>query len=169
VVTIIDSIASLSAGWYWTDHLKTEVDVGAGTEAGHYLTQRVTIDARDGSQHIESTSARRTLVIAQQYQFFRNAWFHPHVGAGAQLAWERRTDRYHPLVLYQGTAPPLVVRDGYTEGPTTTLRVRPVVSAGFKAYLAPRAFFRSDVRLELGGGVDSSTLRAGFGFDFPRE
>jgi hypothetical protein len=86
-----------SAGWYWTENLKTETDVGAGTRATAYRYRQITIDGRQSYLASETTFARRTLGISQQYQFFRNAWFHPHVAAGANLTWERLTEHFQAV------------------------------------------------------------------------
>src|SRR5690349_13605570 len=32
------------AGWYWTDHLKTQIDIGANTPARHYRYRSRNID-----------------------------------------------------------------------------------------------------------------------------
>ena len=74
-----------STGWHWTDNLKTEVDFGAGTEARAFRPEQVVIAGRTTYYTVESRFSRRTLGISQQYQFFHNVWFHPHVAAGAEL------------------------------------------------------------------------------------
>jgi hypothetical protein len=157
---------AVSAGWYWTDHLKAEIDAGAGTEARMYISRPVQVDGREAWQPVEVEFSRRTVGISQQYQYGRNAWFHSYIGAGVHLTWERRTERHHPLIVYLPASPPQTVRDAFTEGPATRLMTRPFVSTGFKGYFTPRAFFRSDLRLGFRGGLDEATVRAGFGFDF---
>jgi opacity protein-like surface antigen len=157
---------ALGAGWYWREHLKLEVDVGAGTAATAYRLETVLIDGAQTYQASESTFSRRTLGVSQQYQYGRNAWFHPHIGAGLHVTWERRSTRYQPLVVYGGTPPGRVVREAYVDGPGTNTTLRPFVTAGFKGYVTPRVFFRSDLRLALRHGLEESLLRAGFGVDF---
>lgn len=156
-----------SAGWHWTDHLKTEVDFGAGTNARAFRGEPITFDGRITYVTTASRFARRTLGISQQYQFFHNAWFHPHLAAGANLTWERRTDDIGPIFLYDDVArTSRVVAPERTEGPRTSVTVRPFVAAGFKAYMTQRTFFRSDLRVAFRGGPDETVLRLGFGFDF---
>lgn len=157
---------ALGAGWYWTAHLKLEVDVGAGTAATAYRLEPVLIDRVQAYQASESTFSRRTLGVSQQYQYGRNAWFHPYIGAGLHVTWERRSTRYQPLVVYDGTAPGHVVREAYVDGPGTNTTLRPFVATGFKGYVTPRVFFRSDLRLAFRHGLEESLLRAGFGVDF---
>ena len=76
------------AGWYWNDHLKTQVDVGAGTRGTHTATSSWSSTAFRLSNRRVSACANPTSRIGQQYQFFRNQWFHPHVGAGVEIARE---------------------------------------------------------------------------------
>jgi hypothetical protein len=156
---------TVSAGWYWTDNLKTEIDVGAGTQATAYRFEYVVIDGRQTYRNSDYTFSRRVLGISQQYQFFRNAWFHPHVAAGANLTWERSTARFHTALVGDLGDPRGLPAPGI-EGPTTTATVRPFVATGFKAYMSPRSFFRTDLRVRFHGGPDETQLRFGFGIDF---
>lgn len=155
-----------SLGWYWTDHLKTEVDFGAGTKATAYRFRYITLDGRPNYLTSEYTFARRVLGISQQFQFFRNAWFHPHVAAGAHLTWERSTERFNPVVAGDLLATRRVLVPERTEGPHTRFTIRPFVATGFKAYMTRRTFFRSDLRAAFRGGADEVILRFGFGIDF---
>ena len=45
-------------------------------------------------------AASRAWPIAQQYQFFRNQWFHPHVGGGVDIARETTTEEYEPVFVF---------------------------------------------------------------------
>ncbi|MEA2343458.1 MAG: hypothetical protein QOF63_1627, partial [Thermoanaerobaculia bacterium] len=115
----------------------------------------------------DSRFARRTLGISQQYQFFHNVWFHPHLAAGTHVTWERRTDRIVPIYLFDDvTRTSRSVTLEQNHDPRTSVTVRPFVAAGFKAYMTERTFFRSDFRVAFRGGTDEAVLRLGFGFDF---
>ncbi len=158
---------AVGAGWYWTDHVKSELDLGAGTKAESYLTTQVTVNNLQGFRVVERTSSRRILGISQQYQFFRNAWFHPHIAAGANLTWERRDDLVRPVTVYDPVARiSRVVEAERRDGPRTEFDVRAFVAAGFKAYMTRRAFFRSDLRVGFKNGIDETIPRLGFGADF---
>ncbi|HVL68152.1 MAG TPA: hypothetical protein VM364_12895 [Vicinamibacterales bacterium] len=162
-----DLFGGAAAGVYWTDHLKTELDFGAATEARAYRSYPIVIEGRQVYRSSILTFSRRTLGISQQYQFFRNAWFHPHVAAGANVTWERQVEHVHPLVLFDPlTRESHRLEDAARAGPRTELTVRPFASGGFKAYFTRRAFFRADLRLAVRNGIDESLLRAGFGIDF---
>jgi hypothetical protein len=159
--------ASVAGGWHWTEHLKTEIDFGGGTTARAYRTEQVNIGGRPYFRSTDRRFSRRTLAIAQEYQFFHNAWFHPHVAVGANVSAERYTERSEPVYVYdEVTRTSRFVGDRLVVGPETDVTVRPFVATGFKAYMAPRAFFRSDLRVSFRGGVDEVFMRLGFGVDF---
>jgi hypothetical protein len=159
--------SAASAGWHWTDNLKTEVDVGAGTKARVFSSEPITIDGRATYVTTDSKFSRRTLGISQQYQFFHNVWFHPHLAAGANVTWERRTDHIGPIYLYDDVArTSRVVTLPQNDVPRTSVTIRPFVAVGFKAYITERTFFRNDFRLAFRGGPDETVLRMGFGVDF---
>jgi hypothetical protein len=156
-----------SMGWYWTDHLKTEIDAGAGTTASAYASEPLVINGRTSYSFIDSSVTRRAAGISQHYQFFRNAWFHPYVGAGATITWQRVTERIGPVFIYdEASRTSRVVSPERREGPHTQVLWRPHVGTGFKAYMTQRAFFRSDLRVSLGHGVEDLAVRFGFGVDF---
>ena len=157
---------AVSGGWYWTDHLKTEVDFGAGTESRVYRATPIAIGTSTNYVTTQSTVSQRTLGISQQFQFFRNVWFHPHLAAGVHVSWENITDEISPVVIYSPSAPPRQVQPGRTEGPRTETTVRPFIGTGFKAYFNERGFFRTDIRFAFRSGLDEVLVRAGFGIDF---
>lgn len=153
-------------GWYWTDHLKTEVEFGATSEGRFYRSDFLVIDGRSAYGYSDITVSATRFAVSQQYQFFRNAWFHPHLSAGVELAWERRFERQAPVTLFNPPNYPVEVRPAGTVGPLTTVVTRPFVGGGFKAYMTPRTFFRSDIRVGWHEGADHVALRVGFGVDF---
>jgi hypothetical protein len=156
-----------SIGWHWTDNLKTEADFGGGTESRAYRPEQVVINGRATYYTVESRFSRRTLGISQQYQFFHNVWFHPHVAAGVNLSWERRRDEPGPIYFYDpATQQSRVVPPIEAGNAQTSLRANPFVAVGYKAYVTDRAFFRNDFRIAFRGGPEETVLRIGFGFDF---
>jgi hypothetical protein len=163
----VDSVVgAISAGWHWTDKLKTELDLGASTKVSAYRTDPVTIGGRPGYQTTRTTSSRRTVGLAQQYQFFHNVWFHPHVAAGATITWERTVARGNPIFIYDVARGAQSSASDSAERIRTTVAVRPFVASGFKAYMSDRVFFRSDIRVAFRGGADDVLLRVGIGVDF---
>jgi opacity protein-like surface antigen len=157
----------VGAGWYWTDNLKTQVDIGTGTRTRQFRYSPVTFN---GTQTYESSqlSVRQWAVtLGQQYQFFRNQWFHPHVGAGIELARETTTEQYQPVFVFDNvTRVSREVLPGRTEGPAHNFIARGMGEVGFKAYMTRHAFFTGDMRLMFRNGIDQVLFRTGFGFDF---
>jgi hypothetical protein len=145
-------------GWYWTDHLKTEIEGGVSTGADLLVYTPTVIDGRQATLYSTYTISTRRLGISQQYQFYRNVWFHPFVSAGLDLTWERtrRDDEVY-------SSQPVLTQ---TFPPHTELLTRPFASAGFKAYFTPRAFFRTDMTVAFDKGADEALVRFGLGVDF---
>lgn len=158
---------SLGAGWYWTDNLKTEIDVAATTKAEMYASRQLVVDGRQTYSSSEFSFDTRKLAVSQQYQFYRNVFFHPHLAAGVDLTWERVSERVAPTFTYDPVARTSTqTSPSRTVGPETSFRARPFAAVGFKAYMTPRSFFRSDMRWTFHGGIDEVLLRFGFGVDF---
>jgi hypothetical protein len=163
----VDSFfGAASAGWHWTDNLKTEVDFGGGTNSRVFRTQPVSIAGRSTYQTIESRFQRQTLGISQQYQFFHNVWFHPHVAAGVNITRVRQRDDPGQIYFYD----PVTGTSRFEPAPAgterTSVTANPFIAIGYKAYLSDRAFFRNDLRIAFHGGPNETVLRLGFGFDF---
>lgn len=98
----------LSAGRYWTPHLKTEVEFGATSEGERYTQRLITVPG----------SATRYPYTAQQYvrvrqgcarvtwQLLDNQWVHPYLSAGVSVDEERtRTHVYAPVYAPRSTQP----------------------------------------------------------------
>ena len=147
----------VSFGWYWTDHLKTEIEAGVSSAADLRVYTPAFIDGRPSTIYSTYTFSTSRLGIGQQYQFYRNVWFHPFVGAGLDLTWERasRTDEIYSVV-------PVRQQPFPTE---TDLLVRPFATLGFKAYFNQRGFVRSDVKLHVKDEVQQATWKIGIGLD----
>lgn len=154
-------------GWYWTDHLKTEIDVGATSAAELYSGEPVIVSGQTTYLSFRQKFQTRTVAAAQQYQFYRNAWFHPYLAAGVEMSWERLERRDEPLFFYDPvTRQSRTARQARTRAPVKSLEGRPFAATGFKAYMTERSFFRGDLRLAMRSGVDEVLLRFGFGMDF---
>ena len=155
------------AGWYWTEHVRTQVDLGAGTRAHQYRFRQFSIDGNPAYQTSRVAIRESSLAVSQQYQFFHNQWFHPRVGAGVEFARETSAAEYQPLTVYDSvTRTTRTVTPAHTDPPQHRWLTRGFGEAGFKAYMTPRAFFLADARVMFRGGVDEVLFRAGFGVDF---
>ena len=154
------------AGWYWTPHAKTELEVGITSEGDSWATLFDT--ARDPNGYPVPTierRARRDLTIAatQQWQFFENAWVHPFVAAGVSI--DRTRTRRERQASYRGPDD-----DVRPPGPLPTesqVRAHALFGTGLKAYVNERTFFRTDFHVAVGDhDVVQLRLRAGLGVDF---
>lgn len=160
-------LGELGVGWYWSNHAKLEISGGATKERSVYGSVAV---EQNGQRHYgpsrQQFSTRR-MSIAQLYQMGDNQWFHPYVGAGIDVVWERTSRRDEAIFTYDINARQnRLLRGPVDFPPDTDVTVVPTASAGFKAYLTPRGFFRSDLRVSFSGGPNEVALRFGFGVDF---
>ena len=157
----------LGAGWYWTDNLKTQVDFGGGTRGHQYRYEPRFANGVDVTQFSRLAIRETSLAVGQQYQFFRNQWFHPHVGGGVEIARETTTEEYEAVFGFDPvTRTSRQIAPARVEGPEHRIIARPFLQTGFKGYLTQRAFFTTDMRLMVRHGIDEVLFRAGFGFDF---
>ena len=88
-----------------------------------------------------------SIAPAVHYQFFRNQWFHPLLGAGVSLDRDRVRRVYpeQPVPIGANGGAPWVQLPREEQPTRTTIVLRPLLLGGFKAYVASRAFLRSDV------------------------
>jgi hypothetical protein len=155
------------AGWYWTDHLKTQVDFGGGTKGSQYRYSYITTNAQSTSSSSRLSVQQRSVAVAQHYQFFRNQWVHPHIGAGIDIARETTRETYQPTIVFDNvTHTSTQIAPARTEEAEHRTIARPFAEAGFKGYMTRRAFFTGDTRVMFRKGLDEVLFRVGFGIDF---
>ena len=158
---------ALIAGWYWSPHLKSELEVSASNRADFSGSFEEPNNGFPAYLVSELDFSTRRVTVGQQYQFGENAWFHPHVGAGLDFNWETIARRDRELYAYDPTVRfTRVVRPPVTHPDRTNLHVRPFAAVGFKAYVTRRAFVRSDMRLVTGRRIEEVLVRFGVGADF---
>jgi opacity protein-like surface antigen len=161
-------LGAVSVGRYWTEHLKTEIEVSA-TGRGRTASGEFERLGPDLSRSIlrEHLYTVRTVSLVASYQFLHNAWVHPFAGAGLDLDWERRRTTSQVQIFSTSVSPPpgAGVEPPVTED-VTELVPRVALVAGFKAYMSRHAFFRTDVRASVARGVDQVSWRFGLGLDF---
>ena len=157
---------SLGIGRYWTEHLKTEAEL-AITGQGRLVSFEELESEPGVSRYLyrDHTYRIRTLSLVQAWQFGRNAWVHPFLGAGIDVDWERRTVETSLQVSDNRTEPVFTMQALQRETRTEVIP-RAVAVAGLKAYLTRSAFFRTDVRASFRESVDQVTWRFGIGLDF---
>ena len=151
--------AGAGFGWYWTDHWKTDIEAGISSSAELNVYTSTVIDRRPTTVNSTYEFVTRRLALGQHYQFFRNAWFHPFAGAGLDLTWEQ-IDQTDDVFAPQ----PVSVRVQHPR--RTEFVARAFTTVGFKAYVNPRTFFRTDLKVVFDKGVDETLVRFGLGVDF---
>ena len=157
---------SLGIGRYWTQHLKTEAEL-AITGQGNLVSFEELESEPAVSRYLyrDHTYRIRTLSFVQAWQFRRNAWIHPFLGAGIDVDWERRTVETS-LQVSDNRAEPAFTVVALPRETRTEVIPRAVAVAGLKAYLTRSAFFRTDVRASFRESVDQVAWRFGIGWDF---
>jgi len=158
-------VGTLSAGRYWTENVKTEIDVGLTTEISTTNYEPYDPEVHFGCCQTRTDSTHLVKVsVGQVYQFGHNSRFHPFVGAGIDLDIARvRSVRPEQRVWpYSGSSGSVPER----RAESTTRTPRAFAVAGFKAYVSRRAFFRNDVRISAGKALHQFSVRIGFGVDF---
>jgi Outer membrane protein beta-barrel domain len=148
----------VSGGYYWTEHLKTEVELAAPgpTEGYTVLSEQVAVNRFRYISEEHRVSAH-TVSLSQAYQFGHNSTFHPFVRAGVDIDRERDDVERR---ISSGNA----FEEQHSV--STDTRFRPFVSTGFKAYFNERAFFRGEARFTPNHeGLDQMAWTAGVGID----
>lgn len=157
-----------SLGYYWTPHVKLELEVLTSTE-GSLLTQEpISLPGQPFPIFFSREHIFRSTGVAGGlgYQFLENAWFHPFVAGGLEVARETVRTRTPPQFL-SGRFGPLEELPGEATERETSYSARPYLAAGFKWYVSERAFIRSDIRTSISSSrAESVGWRGGVGFDF---
>ena len=157
----------LGFGWYWTDHIKSEIQAEVAHEMTAYVSTRVDTGGPPLFTSSQYAFATRRFSLIQQYQFGRNQWFHPFIGGGLQVVRERTSREDMPLYSFdQVTRQTRIVREALVHPVRTQVTTHALISGGFKAYVARRAFFLTDVRLAFTGRPEEVLVRIGMGIDF---
>jgi hypothetical protein len=164
------AIFEASAGYYWTDHLKTEVEALWTTEGETYGTGGYVVPGLPvGYIYHTSRYTARQFGIGQLWQFGRNAMFHPWIGGGVDFVHvARELDRPAQFVYGppSGGRPGVPVPIPAALVQSATHRALPFAALGFKAYFNERGFVRSDVKLNVTDEVQQVTWKIGVGVDF---
>jgi hypothetical protein len=157
------ALGSLLFGVYWTEHVKSEVEVGLSGERSVFSAERLEV-GRNLSRYLyrENYLESRSFSVTPTYQFLHNAWIHPFVGVGVDVEWEHRRTESR-IQTFSGSG---AVDEELPETSDRTVGARLALSTGFKGYVARKAFVRSDVRVAFASGVRDVKWRIGGGIDF---
>jgi opacity protein-like surface antigen len=159
-----------SAGRYWTPHFKTELEIGTAGQGTIDGTESTPVPGSSFpyQRYREHTFRETTVGATALYQFFENQWIHPFVGAGVELVRERHSaDSLAGTTTRPSVAFPALGLPAVPAINRVTYSVRPLVTGGFKFYVSPRAFIRTEVRTSLAADRPLALQwRGGIGFDF---
>jgi hypothetical protein len=159
--------AGAAFGWYWSDHLKTEVAVDTVSTATFYRFEHPGGPGSPASRGSTIDVRGTSVGVLQHYQFLRNAWVHPFLAAGVEFHRESRVVRLDPAAVFDPVTRQYVeiAPAQRIEEPASWL-ARGVIAGGVKAYVSPRIFTRFDTKVAVRDGVDAVSLRFGLGVDF---
>ena len=156
-------------GWYWTDHHKTQVDVAATTAATVYSSEPFVVGPQQQTfvTTVRNYESQRVTLI-QLYQFRRNEWVHPFLGAGIDIVREQSARRDDPVFWYDPVLrQSRLARDAVRQGDQSEVAARAVLTAGIKAYFSRKAFALTDVRVNVSSHrAEDMQWRIGLGADF---
>ena len=157
------------AGWYWTDHHKTQVDFAATTAASVYSSQPYLVAPQQQTfvTTVRSYESQRVTLI-QLYQFRRNEWVHPFLGAGIDIVREESSGRDDPIYWYdQVLRQSRLARDSVRYGDQSKIAARGVLTTGVKAYFSRKVFALTDLRVNVSSHrAEDMQWRFGLGADF---
>lgn len=157
-----------SIGYYFTKHLKAELEHAWSGEGSRSLLEYSTVPGLPPYPYqVEQFFQLQQSTLRIVWQFRDNAWAHPYVSAGAVLDAERQ--RFHVPPIYQSgrDGRPVLVTPLSIAEERTKYRGGVAIGGGVKLYMSPRAFFNTGANLTYSKpGAGTVNLFAGFGVDF---
>ena len=160
-------LVGVSGGHYWTNHLKTEVEASWN---GPGKSERYETIERQGGFTYALWDYRAYDVrvgVAQLYQFGRNDWVHPYIGAGIDAVRRQQSIDRVPQsrsVYIQNRTVPVVIPAASER--KTMLFAEPFVKTGVKMYATEKMFFNTEFKVGVTRNVDHVVWKIGMGFDF---
>ena len=117
---------------------------------------------------VHNQFSTRRVSVMQLYQFRRNEWAHPYVGAGVDAVWDRVETQADPVYVFDPvTRQQRLIRPRTDADQRTSLSGRGVLTAGVKAYMARKAFAVTELRVSIGSRrTEDVQWRFGLGVDF---
>lgn len=161
-------VGYVDVGRYWNSHLKTSVGLQSATRMWWSGQETVTLaGGQEATAWISGETRQTQVVLSGTWQFLDNTFAHPYVSGGARIGFLQFDSHRPPYAqaFVNGawrsfTIPPV-------ERTWNTVRARPFVAVGSKAYFNERTFVRPEFMLAFNSrGVGQWGLRLGVGVDF---
>jgi hypothetical protein len=160
------ALFGVSAGHYWTTHLKTDIELGWSSPATSTTFGVVTVGSLQTYAETRHRFQDVRLALGQSYQFGRNAWVHPYVGAGADIIRRQAIHERSAQTGFVSSGRSVSVTVPAFREADTAVHVHLFVKSGLKMYATERAFFATELKLGFGSDLDHAQLKLGVGFDF---
>jgi Outer membrane protein beta-barrel domain len=159
-----------NSGRYWTDHFKTDIEAGWHSRSSTETYQEIVIGGAQ-TYGIASFQVRDLrITIAPTYQFGRNQWVHPYVGAGTDIIHRKSVLDRPAQFRFQSAPvpgrPPVNLTVPALNERKSELLLRPFLKTGVKMYTSERSFFVTELKLGFAPDVDHALWKLGVGFDF---
>lgn len=160
-----------SIGYYWTEHLKTELEFAHSGEGQQYF-QEVARVPGSGALHsipVESFHRLQQTSLRLVWQFGDNTWVHPYVNAGYLLDADRQ-HRHSPMTFsYPGdprVVPPVLVRPAINSEKRVEYRRGGSLGGGAKFFVSPNTYINTGLQWTFAGPAKTITFLSGFGVEF---
>ena len=162
-------LVGLGAGHYWTPHLKTEFEGGWNSPTTTDIYQEIIIGPSRAYGYADYRASDLRFSLGQSYQFGRNQWVHPYLGAGIDVVRREtrvaRAPQFRPLYVGTGLRPADLFNPALQEHKTEIL-ARVFIKGGSKMYATDRVFFSTELKVGFGADLDHAVAKIGLGFDF---
>jgi hypothetical protein len=160
-----------SIGYYWTEHLKTELEFAHSGEGDRYVQELVLVPGSGAFHHVpvEAFSRLQQTSLRMVWQFGHNTWVHPYANAGYVLDADRQRRRSPVTYSYPGdprTVPPILVRREINSGPEIKYRSGVGLGVGSKFYVTPAAYINTGLQWTYARPAKTITFLSGFGVEF---
>lgn len=160
-----------SVGYYWTQHLKTELEFARSPEGDRHVQELARVPGTSAFHPVHGQSFHRLQQTALRmvWQFGDNAWVHPYVNGGVVLDADRQRRHLPVTYTYPGdprTVPPILVRPGMDTAPDTVYRTGVSIGGGSKFYVAPQAYLNTGALWTYARPAKTITFYTGIGWEF---
>lgn len=164
---------AVSGGYFWTRHLKTELEFATSGEADRYVTRTITVPGFNGPYPLNYQEFYRLQQASARvgWQFLDNAWVHPYVNAGFVTDIERLRSHLPEQFRYVGTdarnpANRQVVANEERTGPDTVYRHGMTMGGGAKFFVSPSMYINTGAQWTYAKSVVSLAWIGGLGVEF---